>query len=142
MSQTTNYEVNDKNAILDAVRASRVSQLFIEFLQQGGPKPHVVMRLKINPIKANGFSWPACRLAMDLFGGYTGVFHITPLRYSNASNAAHAAFEFKVKGSWTVENLIATINQPTFTLLEFTFTGGFKRPGDNTEYTDGCRDFM
>ena len=79
---------------------------------------------------------------MDLSGGYDRVFHITPLPYGNASFAAHAAFEFKLKIAWTVENLIATIREPEVDLLDFSFAGGFKQPGDRTEYTDRCRDFM
>ena len=142
MSQTEDYEVDDKNEILDAVRASQVSQLFIEFLQQGGPKPHVVVRLKINHVQVGGRIWEGCRLAMDLAGGYDGVFHITPLPYSDASFAAHAAFEFKVNVAWTVENLISTIRTAEFDLIDFSFVGGFYRSGDRTEYTDGCRDFM
>jgi len=79
---------------------------------------------------------------MDSSGGYDRVFHITPLPYGNASFAAHAAFEFKLKIAWTVENLIATIREPEVDLLDFSFAGGFKQPGDRTEYTDRCRDFM
>jgi hypothetical protein len=66
-----------------------------------------------------------CRLAMDLASGYNGVFYITPLPYNSASHAAHAAFEFKVKVDWTVENIISTIRPPTADLLDFSFAGGF-----------------
>jgi hypothetical protein len=144
MSKTIDYELDDENEIFNAIKGSRVSQLFVEFLQQGGPKPHVVLRLNINPtIDLEGDTWMGCRLAMDLAGGYDGVFHITPLPYNSASHAAHAAFEFKVKvEDWTVQNIISTIHQPTADLLDFSFAGGFMQPGSKIEYFDGCRDFM
>jgi hypothetical protein len=141
MSQITDYEL-DEHEIVKAVRASSVSQLFIEFLQQGGPKPHVVIRLNITPVEIDGVLWMGCRLAMDLSGGYDGVFHITPLPYDNTSRIAHAAFEFKLKLAWTVENIISTIRQPEVDILDFSFAGGFKQPGSQIEYVDGCRDIM
>ena len=78
MSEPLEYEADDRNEILDAVKASYVSRLFVEFLQQGGPKPHVVLRLNINPtVKVGRDRYKGCRLAMDLEGGLDGVFHVT-----------------------------------------------------------------
>ena len=80
---------------------------------------------------------------MDVHDGDNGVFHITPLLYDSTSNAAHAAFEFKLKVSnWTVENIISTIRQPMCDLVDFSFKGGFTLPGSRIEYLDGCCDFM
>lgn len=137
------YEVVESDLVIEAVRGSCVSQLFVEFLQQGGPKPHVVLRLNIDPkVEAEGTFWMGCRLAMDLAGGYDGVFHITPLSYSDASHAAHAAFEFRLKAVWTVDNVISAIHQPSCDLVGFSFKGGFTQLGSTIEYVDGCRDFM
>jgi hypothetical protein len=64
------------------------------------------------------------------------------LSYDNASHAAHAAFEFKLKVSnRTVDNVLASMTYP-YDLLDFSFVGGFRAPGDGTEYVDGCRDFL
>jgi hypothetical protein len=53
-----------------------------EFLQQGGPKPHVVLRLVLNPrAVADGREWLGCRLSMDSLYAL-GVFYITLLRYA------------------------------------------------------------
>lgn len=143
MSQTVDFEVNDNHAIVNSIKSSKVSQLFVEFLQQGGPKLHVVLRLNITPpVKTKGDTWTGCRLAMDLVGDYDRVFHITPLRYESTSHSADAAFEFKFTTQWTVGQIIDVITQPQAYLLDFTFTGGFKQPGSNIEYFDGCRDFM
>ena len=143
---TNGYELEDQNEIVMAVRGSRVTQLFVEFLQQGGPKPHVVLRLNIDPAIRPGPGRTAalmgCRLGMDLHSGYDGVFHITPLPYNTTSHAAHASFEFKVKVDWTVDNFISVICQPHTYLVDFSFVGGFMQPGSSIEYYDGCRDFM
>ena len=143
MSEPLEFEVDEQSEIIDAVKASRVSQLFVEFLQHGGPKPHVVLRLNIDPVVQVGHqTYMGCRLTMDLEGGLQGTFHISPLPYDDASHAAHAAFEFKLKVShWTVDNVLAGIVYPN-DLLDFSFTRNFRVSGDTTEYVDGCRDFM
>lgn len=141
MSQNE-YTVENQDEVVKAVRESLASGLVVKFLQQGGPKPHVVCRLDISPIKANGTTRFGCRLAMDLEGDYEGTFHITPLKYSGSSHAAHAAFEFALKSTdWTVNHIISTI-QDKPNLLGFSFQGGFKQRGSNIEYIDGCRDFI
>ncbi|TAQ89904.1 hypothetical protein B7494_g1778 [Chlorociboria aeruginascens] len=108
-----NFTLNDSGPVIDAIRGSKVSGLFVEFLQQGGPKPHVVFRLVLRPgAVVDGAEWLGCRLAMDSLAGIEGVFYITPLRYANTSNAAHASFEFELKtDTWTVNNYISAIRQ-------------------------------
>lgn len=143
MSEQLDYEADDRDEVIDAVKASYVSRFYVEFLQQGGPKPHVVLRLNINPtVKIGRDTYKGCRLAMDLEGGLGGVFHISPLPYNDTSHAAHAAFEFELRAlNWTVDNVFAAAMYPN-DLLGFSFTGGFRVPGEATEYVDGCRDFM
>ena len=137
-----NFTLNDSGPVIDAVRGSKVSGLYVEFLQQGGPKPHVVFRLVLHPGAAvDGAQWLGCRLAMDSLAGIEGVFYVTPLRYANTSNAAHASFEFELKtDTWTVNNYISAISEPDVT--DFNFVDGFYQPPSRTEYLDGCRDFM
>lgn len=143
MSSTVDFEVDDNNAIVTRIKNSQASQVFVEFLQQGGPKPHVVLRLNINQIfELDGNRWVGCRLAMDMAGGDNGVFHIRPLPYDTASHAAHAAFEFQLKKPYTVGGIISTIQQPQTDLLNFYFTRGFMQPVSRIEYYDGCRDFI
>ena len=139
---SNNFTLNDSGLLIDAVKGSRVSGLFVEFLQQGGIKPHVVFRLVLrSEAVVDGRKWLSCRLAMDLIGDIEGAFYITPLRYANTSNAAHAAFEFGLKtDTWTVDNYISAITQPDLT--NFNFVGGFFQSPSKTEYLDGCRDFM
>lgn len=139
---TYEYEIHERDEIIDAVRASRVRQIFVEFLQQGSPKPHVVLRFNIDPVNVGDQTYLGCRFAMNLEGGVEGVFCISPLRYDNTSHAAHTAFEFRLKISdWTVDNVLGAITYLD-DLLDFSFTAGFGVPGDGNDYVDGCRDFM
>jgi len=131
--------------LLDAVRISVVSRLFVEFLQQGGPKPHVVFRLLFahrTPL-VGGSEWRGCRLPMDIYGGLEGIFHIKPLDYADTSTSAHAAFEFGLRRTdWTVGDFIGILKYRV-NLTDFAFVGGFyMAPINNVDYVDGCRDFI
>lgn len=71
------FTLNDSGPVIDAVRGSEVSRLFVEFLQQGGPQPHVVFRLVLRSgTVADGREWLSCCLAMDSLGGLEGIFNI------------------------------------------------------------------
>lgn len=137
------YTLEESTPLIIAIRRAKVTNFFVEFLQQGGPKPHVVIRLKTRPVKVRDRYW-GCRLAMDSVGSTDGEFHITPITFENASHAAHAAFEFRVKqGNLIVDQVLAAVAQEGYyDLSDFSFADGFRAPGGNTEYLDGCRDFM
>jgi hypothetical protein len=136
------YEASETNSVTVAVKAAIVKKLYVEFLQQGSPKPHVVFRLNIQPVRVSSTTWRGCRLAMNSVAGTDGVLHLTPLTYASSSNAAHAAFEFRLKQTnWTVNNVLGAILTP-HDLSSFSFADGFRVAGSVTEYLDGCRDFM
>lgn len=75
-----------------------ITNLYVEFLQQGGLKPYVIFRLKIQqPVSVGPKTYWGCWLAMDTISGTDGEFQITPIMYNDISRSAHALFEFKVK---------------------------------------------
>lgn len=138
------YGLYDNNEVINAVRRRKITNFYVEFLQQGGPKPHVIIRLKIRSVVVGGVTYLGCRLAMNSVGSTNGEFNITPIIYGDTSRAAHAAFEFRVKRTdWTVGHVLAAlVPEGLGNLSEFSFADGFQVPGDRTEYIDGCRDFM
>jgi hypothetical protein len=108
MSLSVEYGLDATGDMIDAVRASRVRQLFVEFIQLGGPKPHVVLRLTIDEVTKEDRTWKACRRSMDLIGGYNGDFVITALGFDSATN------EFSMKTTnWTVSTFIDAIRNET-----------------------------
>lgn len=122
----------------------------VEFLQQGGAKPHVVFHVNSDrPTAVDRTTvFKGCILGMDYTGpGYEGTFTIKLIPYSESSHSAHAAFQFP-------------LNTVGSTILDWIniFRGRYhglppQHAGDLTSYDfvqphptvadlDGCRDFM
>jgi hypothetical protein len=85
-----------------------------------GEEAAIVTRVQGNNDTDFGF------LTMRIVGVGTSLLWTSRLlSYDNASHAAHAAFEFKLKvSSRTVDNVLASTMYP-YDLRDFSFVGGF-----------------
>jgi hypothetical protein len=70
------YTIDEHSEVIDAVRGSSVTRFFVEFLQPGSPKPHLVLRLVIPIFTVDSVQCMGCRLSMDMDSGFDGVFNL------------------------------------------------------------------
>lgn len=128
-----------------------ITQFYVEFLQQGGAKPHVVFHLNndrpIRARRANGTmaEIKGCLIGMEYTGpGVKGVFTIKLITYHNSSRAARAAFQFPLGNNrLRVMDLVANLrgqveylpreHQSDLTRFDFV-------TAPNSNALDGCRD--
>lgn len=140
---TVDYIGNNQYPALQAVLQETVALLNLEFLQQGGPKPHAVFHLNLaREVHTSSGTFTSCRLAMDYTGpDLFGEFRMKLLTYFASSTAAHASFQFPVLRAMTVDNYIRIFAGLTThtrgSLLDFDFV-----TANVNQDLDGCRDFM
>jgi hypothetical protein len=144
------YTVDDidrRNPELQDVMRATARHLTVEFLQQGGPKPHVIFKINFDSlIQIDRLSYSGCRLGMEYVGGNGGLggeFQIKLINYVDATIAAHAAFQFDISQApqQPLSEYINLFRGRTGT------TGGDLTRFNFVEATaagalDGCRDFM
>ena len=113
MSEQVVYEVNERDEIIKPVMEFHVSRLFVEFFQQGGPKPRVFLCLNINPrVKVDHKTYKRCRLLVDLEGVGRGISQgAFGLRRYVAYKVCSLEFKLKVS-HWTIDNALASIIYP------------------------------
>lgn len=87
--------------VLNAMLASQAALIHVEFLQQGGEKPHVVIHINsdrvIPALNTHGepIGLKGCFFDMSYTGpGLQGTFLMHLVHYSGSSNSARAAFQF------------------------------------------------
>lgn len=116
----------------------QVTQFLVEFLDQGGVKPHVTFKLSFAGSVSSGEKlYTGCRISMDYTGtgdrASDGEFRIKLLNYDGSSASSYASFQFGVKVSKRLRSWMDEIR----TLVEFDF-GEVNAHGNMA----GCRDFM
>ena len=134
----------------------KLVQFSIEFLQQGGTKPHVVFQFIVDqphrhPVDdETEYIYYGCRIEQYYMGqgpdGNSGVFAIKLLRYFASSMSAHAAFQFPVRNrNIRLRDLIEILrgnhaSVPPEHRLDLTSFDFVQVQGSNS--MDGCRDWM
>ncbi|KAK7735411.1 hypothetical protein SLS63_003881 [Diaporthe eres] len=127
-----------------------VPHLSVEFLRTGGPKPHVVFNLKLNPPRGQlDPDYKAARVSMEWDGGHSNNsdYRVTLLPYIGSSFKATAAFDFpvlnktlKLKEWLKILEGRSTLctDQHQTNLSNFDFRYARENPGA----VDGCRDWV
>ncbi|KAH8714434.1 hypothetical protein BGZ61DRAFT_516663 [Ilyonectria robusta] len=155
MSQTMRYDLADIESgefpHLDAFMNTLVAQFYVEFLQQGGGKPHVVFHINSSqPIRTRTddgdiVEVKGCLIGVDYTGpGLKGTFTVKLIDFQTSSTSARAAFQFPMRNTQLrVFDLIAILrgqgrgfpSEHQSDLTRFDFVEANVR-GE----LDGCRD--
>ncbi|KAF4447223.1 hypothetical protein F53441_9210 [Fusarium austroafricanum] len=131
-----------------------IREVYVEFLQQGGQKPHVVIRLltyhgvPCRDRHGDDVYLEGCLLSMDYHGGYDDLGEMTVklTPYDTASESARAGFRFPRLGDFTVDDMIFILqgyhhslpyeHQTNLTAFNFVVADPV------TGAVDGCRDVV
>jgi hypothetical protein len=140
--------IDSRDPVLQQVMQARAQHLTVEFLQNGGMKPHVILKINFAaPVQVDtGFRFTGCRLSMEYVGGnggFGGEFQIKLVAYNGATLTAHAAFQFDISQrplqiSDYIELFRGRAGNNRGDLTQFNFV----RPSTTSLDLDGCRDFM
>ncbi|KAF8848918.1 hypothetical protein BDZ45DRAFT_753323 [Acephala macrosclerotiorum] len=140
--------IDSRDPVLEQVMQARAQHLTVEFLQQGGVKPHVIFKLNFAaPVQVDRrLRFTGCRLSMEYLGdngGLGGEFQIKLVGYNDATLSAHAAFQFDISQrplqiSEYIELFRGRIGNNRGDLTRFNFV----QATTMSNALDGCRDFI
>ncbi|KAF4459026.1 hypothetical protein FALBO_14226 [Fusarium albosuccineum] len=130
-----------------------IHEVYVEFLQQGGRKPHVILRLvthgHVPAVNRHGeeVALKACNLSMEYVGGEPdGQWEIRLTPYDDSSLSAGAGFRFPLRQSLQVGGVIAILQGiypglPLHHRSDLTHFN-FVLADPVTLSVDGCRDIV